>query len=106
MKVRSEAQLDQIIGEAQVPVLVKFQAAWCRPCASLAPRYTALAADLGDKAVCVEVDVDENHEAAVKHGIHSVPTILMFVKGAHTATSLGSKTTEQLKEWVSSHLPE
>lgn len=100
MKLRSEAQLDALVGESKLPVLVKYFATWCRPCTALAPRFEALAKELDNKAVCVVVDVDELCEAAVKHGVQSVPTILLFSEGRLAARLVGSKSEEQLREWV------
>lgn len=104
MKVRSEAQLDQLVGECQQPVFVKFFAPWCKPCGALTPRFEALASQLSGKAIFVSVDVDEIREAATKHGVHSVPTILMFNKGTTIGQLVGAKQQDQLKEWVDTQL--
>lgn len=104
MKVRSEAQLDQLLGECQLPVVVKFQAQWCKPCAALEPRFEAVANGLSGKVVFVSVDVDEIREAATKHGVQAVPTMLMFHRGSPVAQLVGAKQQEQLSDWVNTHL--
>lgn len=103
MKIRSEAQLDELLS-SKLPLVVKFSASWCGPCRALAPRFEALAEQLQEKARFVEVDVDEIREAAVKHGVQSVPTLLLFKDGQAVARMIGAKTQEQLREWVEPHL--
>ena len=72
-----------------VPVLVEFWAARCGPCRRLAPEMDAAARELGGKARVFTLNVDEELEAAVRYGVHSIPATLLFVGGAEKARLVG-----------------
>jgi len=67
--------------DADVPVLVDFWAEWCMPCRMLAPVIEKIAATYGDKIKVGKLDTDANRETAVKYGISSIPTVMLFHKG-------------------------
>jgi len=37
--------------------------------------------DLGDGATVLKIDIDKNNDIAVKYGIRSIPTLLIFKEG-------------------------
>jgi thioredoxin 1 len=58
-------------------VLVDYFAKWCGPCKMLMPRLSALQTEYPN-AKFVSVDVDENTDHAIKMGIRSVPTVIIY----------------------------
>ena len=62
-------------------VLVDFFATWCGPCKMLTPVLEELSKDFEGKATIVKVDVDQDQELAMKFGIMSVPTMIIFKDG-------------------------
>ena len=76
MKVINKAEFEQITKEGVV--LVDFFATWCGPCKMLAPVLEELAEDMKGKAEIVKVDVDQEGDLAMKFGIMSVPTMIVF----------------------------
>ena len=62
-------------------VFVDFWAGWCGPCMALAPLYEKVAQTYNSKAEFLKCNVDEEQELAVKHGIMSIPCIMVFNKG-------------------------
>ena len=79
MKVINKAEFEQITKEGVV--LVDFFATWCGPCKMLAPVLEELAEDMKGKAEIVKVDVDQEGDLAMKFGIMSVPTMIVFKNG-------------------------
>ena len=52
------AQIERSRDEDSPLMLVKYFAKYCRACRAVAPRYQKLAAQLGEKAVCFEMEQD------------------------------------------------
>ena len=76
------------------PVVVDFWASWCAPCKMLAPEIAELAAE-GIKVG--KVNVDEEGELAMKYGIMSIPTVILFKDGKIEKKTVGYMTKDQLK---------
>ena len=63
------------------PTLVDFYANWCSPCRTMNPIIEQTKNILGDKATVIKVDIDNNKPAAMKYGVRSVPTLILFKNG-------------------------
>ena len=63
------------------PTLVDFYADWCGPCRTMSPLIESTKKDLGDGATVLKIDIDKNSDVAIKYGIRSIPTLLIFKEG-------------------------
>lgn len=84
---------------SDVPVLVDFYADWCGPCRALAPRLEQLARD-NPGAKVVKVDVDTNPSLAMRYGISSIPSLLVFREGEVVAQHVGLASKAQLEALI------
>ena len=74
-------------------VLVDFWAEWCGPCKMLAP----VLEEMADEYKQVKfVNVDENNELAIKFGIRSIPTMMIFKNGEKVDQLVGLKQKNEL----------
>ena len=90
-----ESRFDQQVLQQQRPVIIDFWAPWCGPCKAMTPIFTALAESYAQKMVFAKCNVDENQSLAMKYGIKSIPTVMIFQNGniVHRLTGLAPQQT-------------
>ncbi len=94
----NDIDFDKEVIESEVPVLVDFWAPWCGPCKALAPTLDEISKDNEGKIKIVKINVDDNKEIAVKFGIQSIPTMLIFIKGELKEQIVGSLPKNQIEK--------
>ncbi len=75
--------------KSSLPVMVDFFAEWCGPCKMSAPIIEELAGEYEGKVGIGKIDVDENQETAMKYGVMSIPTVIMFKEGKEVDRQIG-----------------
>ena len=81
VKEFTDTNFESEVLKSDQPVLVDFWAEWCQPCRRLAPIIEKLATDYAGKVKVGKVDTDSNHGVAMKYGISSIPTVMLFKDG-------------------------
>ncbi len=92
----TNSNFEEEVVKSDVPVLVDFWATWCGPCRMIAPEVEAIAEEYDGKIKVGKVNVDEEEELAIKFGVSSIPTLILFKDGAPVAKSVGYKTKDAL----------
>ncbi|MBE6682354.1 MAG: thioredoxin [Ruminococcaceae bacterium] len=93
------AEFENEVLNAKGTVLVDFFATWCGPCKMLAPHLDELSAKNPEVKI-VKIDVDEETPLAIKYGVASIPTLLLFKDGEKVNQTLGYQTLDQLERFV------
>ncbi len=91
---------EQSVIQADSPVLVDFYADWCGPCKTQTPILGELAQEFDGrvKFAKVDIDVEENKDLAVKYGVMSVPTLIIFSNGEVKETLVGVTSKSKLQQ--------
>lgn len=76
--------------------LVDFDAPWCGPCRAQKPIIEALKKNYQGKAAVKKINIDDNRDIALRLGIQSIPTIILFKEGREMNRFIGLQTTETL----------
>ncbi len=91
------SNFEELVMNADKPVLVDFWAEWCGPCRMIGPIVEEMANTYEGKAVIGKVNVDDQGEIAAKFGIRSIPTILLFKGGEVVDKVVGAVPQAQLE---------
>lgn len=94
---------DEVI-KSNKPVLVDFWAEWCAPCRMIAPIVEEIANEYADKLKVGKLNVDYNPITAMKYGIMSIPTLLLFKDGRVIEQIIGAVPKRNILAKLEKHL--
>ena len=97
VKVLNEENFKGEVLDTEDTVLVDFYADWCGPCKMMAPAIEKMSEEVTNVKFG-KVNVDENMNLAEKYNIMSIPTLMIFKKGALAKTFIGLTSKDEIME--------
>jgi putative thioredoxin len=95
---------DVIERSRELPIVVDFRAAWCRPCRELAPVVESEIAKRAGKLELAKIAVDAEPALAARFGIQSIPTAAVFPDGRPVSGFVGAYPAAAIGTFLDKHL--
>jgi thioredoxin 1 len=100
----TDATFESSVLASDTPVVVDFWAEWCGPCKMIAPSLEQLADENVGTFAVGKLNVDDNRVTAMKYGIRSIPTLLVFKDGEVVKQIIGAQPKPKLEQEILSAL--
>ncbi len=80
--VTSVREVESLLASAKKScAVIFFTSSTCAPCKIVYPAYDELAAEAGNQAVLIKVDLNQAYDVSAKYGVRATPTFMTFLKG-------------------------
>ena len=78
----TDGNFEQEVLKSSIPVLIDYWAPWCGPCRSISPLIDQLAGEYEGRVKIGKINIDEEGDLAARHGIASIPALVLYKDGA------------------------
>jgi thioredoxin 1 len=95
---------DAEVLRSNLPVFVDFWAEWCGPCRMVGPAVEQIGKIMAGKVKVAKLNVDENQEIAMKYGVQSIPSLILFNGGKEVARTIGAAPKETYMKFIENSL--
>ena len=95
---------DSEVLKADLPVFVDFWAEWCGPCRMVGPAVEQIGKVMAGKIKVAKLNVDESQEIAMKYGVQSIPSLIIFKGGKEVGRTIGAMPKESYIPFIENTL--
>lgn len=99
----TDQSFDKLLKDQKV-FMIDFWAKTCGPCRAVSPIVDELSTEYAGKMVFGKIDVDENKSIAVRYGVQSLPTLLIFKNGKPYSQLNGPRSKAEIKKSIEAAL--
>ena len=103
IKNSTDEDFDKPIKESNL-VLVDFWASWWAPCKALTQILEQIDAELKDKILILNHNLDEQPNVPTANGVRGIPTLLLYKNSELVETQVGLSNKAMLLELINKHI--
>ncbi len=96
----NDADFDESVVRAALPVLVDFWGEHCPSCRAISPILHELAAEYAGRVTILKLHTGENSRAMAHYRVMALPTVLAFAKGRVVGQITGARPKAVFRELV------
>lgn len=96
----TDSSFDTDVLKSGEPVLVDFWAEWCGPCRMIAPALEEISNEMAGSVKVAKLNIDDNQNTALRYGVRSIPTLILFKDGKQAATLVGAYPKGKMVDWI------
>lgn len=100
----SEEQFEEVVLQAEKPVLLDFYSDTCIPCKKLNGPLGDIEDDNEDELLVYKVNVNYEEALAKQYEIASVPTLVLLKNGEELTRSVGAVSYDEIDEMIGKYL--
>ena len=100
MIIITNDNFEEEVLKSSMPILVDFYADWCGPCKMMGPVVESMEEEFAGKLKVGKTNVDDNGDIAVKYGVQSIPTMIVFKDGKEAGKLIGAYGQDALVNMI------
>ena len=83
--------------------ILDFWAVWCGPCKFMEPVIEELEKEFAGKIEIEKINVDENQQRTLEHGVMSIPTYIIMKDGKEQERIVGATSKDNFQKAISKY---